>query len=284
MSRLTDGSTGRIFAYAALAYAISWACWLPLALTDRIVVVGGWPTHLPGLLGPAIAAFVVTVLGQGWTGARELAARLVRWRIGWWWLVALSPALMLGISVVVRLIIGEPVPPLAAYGEINGFPTWGVLPVVGLLVVVNGLGEETGWRGFLQPALQQRMRPLLAMLVVAVIWAGWHAPLFAVLTNFRGFDTFTLVGFVIGLACGAIVLGWLYNRTSSILAVAVWHATYNLTSATTASHGLPAAISTTVVIIAAVTLVVADLATHGRVLASHPTGSRKDPQVAGRAD
>jgi membrane protease YdiL (CAAX protease family) len=271
---MSSGSTTRrVLAYAGLAYAISWACWLPLAFTHQIVIVGGWPTHLPGLVGPALAAFVVALLGQGWAGARQLAAHVVRWRIGWWWLVALSPVLMLAVSLGVALVVGEPVPALAAYGELNGFPTWGVLAVIALLVVVNGLGEETGWRGFLQPMLQRRMRPLLAMLVVAGIWAGWHAPLFAILTNFRGFDTVTLVGFVIGLASGAIVLGWLYNRTGSVLAVAVWHGTYNLTSATTASHGLPAAVSTTVVIIAAVTLVVADLATHGRVLAPVPSVS-----------
>ena len=49
----------------------------------------------------------------------------------------------------------------------NGLPQWTVLGVAILLVVVNGLGEEAGWRGFLQPVLQRRMRPVLAVLVVA---------------------------------------------------------------------------------------------------------------------
>ena len=111
------------------------------------------------------------------------------------------------------------------------------------------------------------MRPVLAVLLVAAIWAGWHAPLFLILENYRGFTPATLVGFVIGLASGAVVLGWLYNRTGSVLAAAVWHATYNLTAATTAAHGLLAAISTVAVILAAVGLVVADLMTRGRVLA-----------------
>jgi CAAX protease family protein len=139
--------------------------------------------------------------------------------------------------------------------------------VLVLLVVVNGLGEETGWRGFLQPMLQRVLPPRLAILAVAAIWAGWHAPLFAILTTYRGFTPLTLVGFGIGLTCGAVVLGWLYNRTGSILAVAVWHAVYNMTAATDAAHGLIAAVSTTAVIITAVGLVIADVATHGRVFA-----------------
>jgi membrane protease YdiL (CAAX protease family) len=260
--RSTAAQTGT---FAALAYALSWACWLPLALSHRVVVVGGWPTHLPGLLGPAVAAFTVALLARGGVGVRVLAARVTRWRIGWWWLVAVSPLALLAVSLLAQALVGHSTPSLADFGRINGFPIWGAAGVLVLLVVVNGLGEETGWRGFLQPLLQRSMRPLAAMLVVAVIWACWHAPLFAILTTFRGFTPATLFGFAIGLVCGAIVLGWLYNRTGSVLAVAVWHATYNLTSATDAAHGLPAAVSTTVVIIVATGLVIADLVSHGRV-------------------
>ena len=90
--------------------------------------------------------------------------------------------------------------------------------------------------------------------------------LFAMVDSFRGFDAFTLVGFFIGMMAGAVVLGWLYNRTGSVLAVAVWHAAYNLSSGTAAAEGVPAAISTTIVIIAAIVLVAADVATGGRVL------------------
>jgi membrane protease YdiL (CAAX protease family) len=232
------------------------------------VRVGGWPTHLPGLLGPAAAAVVVTGVVAGRAGVRELAARLTRWRIGWWWLVALSPLALLGIGLALAAATGRSLPRWEEFGRINGFPTWGPLLVLALLLVVNGVGEETGWRGFLQPALQRILPPRPAILAVAVIWAGWHAPLFAILTTYRGFTPLTLVGFGIGLTCGAVVLGWLYNRTGSILAAAVWHAAYNVTAATDAAHGMIAAVSTTTVIIAAVALLIADVATHGRVLAA----------------
>ena len=264
----------RLGGYALVAYLLSWACWLPLALTHRVVHVGGWPTHLPGLLGPAAAAFALTALTLGRTGLRDLAARVLRWRIGWWWLVALSPVALLGLGLAGNALTGTP-----AHGpdlwRINGFPTWGPVGVLALLLVVNGLGEETGWRGYLQPALQRRVRPLTAMLIVALVWAGWHAPLFAILEGYRGFTPLTLIGFLIGLASGAVVLGWLYNRTGSVLAVAVWHATYNLAAATVAARGLIAALSTTAVIGAAVILVIADLRTGGRTLA--PAAHTKGP-------
>jgi membrane protease YdiL (CAAX protease family) len=178
-----------------------------------------------------------------------------------------TPLLVLGLSLVVQAVTGQGIPTLASLGEINGFPSWG-LPGVLVLLLVAALGEETGWRGFLQPALQRRLRPLFAMIVVAIAWAGWHAPLFAIVASYRGFTAVTLIGFSIGLLCGAIVLGWLYNRTGSVLADAVWHATYNVTSATTGAHGLPAAFSTTVVIAAATAGIAHSL---GRRWRQHPS-------------
>lgn len=54
----------------------------------------------------------------------------------------------------------------------------------------------------------------------------------------------------------SIVLAWLYESArASILIVAVWHGTYNLTSATAAGHGTVAAVVSTGVIVWAVVLV-----------------------------
>jgi hypothetical protein len=72
----------------------------------------------------------------------------------------------------------------------------------------------------------------------------------------RDFGAFTAVGFFIGLTAGAIVLTSLCNHTGgSILAVAIWHASYNLSAATTAADGMIAAVSRTLVIFWAVGIV-----------------------------
>jgi len=76
-----------------LAYALSWAWVIPLAVTHQVVDRGqGWPTHYPALFGPAVAAFLVVAATTGRRGIAELLRRVVLWRVGWrWWLVAFSP-------------------------------------------------------------------------------------------------------------------------------------------------------------------------------------------------
>src|SRR4051812_21288172 len=64
-------------AFFLLAYGLSWAYWIPLAIAGVRVGPGSRSTHFPGLFGPAVAAFVVTGLTDGRCGIVALARRLV---------------------------------------------------------------------------------------------------------------------------------------------------------------------------------------------------------------
>jgi membrane protease YdiL (CAAX protease family) len=246
--------------FVVLAFALSWAWVVPFVARGATVVDGrGWPTHLPVLLGPLLAAVVCTATA-GRQALRELASSMLRWRIGWrWWLAAVSPVLALLAVLAVLAVSGADVPTAAAFARFSGVPAaWGLLGVTAVVVVVGGLGEETGWRGYLQPALQRRFGVLPATGLVALAWAAWHAPLFWFIGTYESFPPAMLPVFVGGLAAGSVVLAWLYNRTRSVLACAVWHGTYNLagaTAAATAGTGvISAAIWTFVVGLAAVLL------------------------------
>ena len=243
-----------IAAYAVVAYGLSWAWWLPIAFRHQIVAKGsGWPTHFPGLLGPMIAALAITALMSGRDGVRELGARMFRWRMGarGWELALGTPLFLIAVGLAVdshRSWTGLEI--------FNGLPRIGPLLVWAALVFINGIGEETGWRGFVLPRLRERHGLVGSSLLLALIWGAWHIPLFAILETFRGFNAGTLIGFLIGLACGSLVLAWLYEYTgASILATAVWHGTYNVAAAT-GDSAIRSAIVTTVVILWAVLIVV----------------------------
>jgi membrane protease YdiL (CAAX protease family) len=218
-----------------------------------------------------LAALLVTFNAQGNLGLRDLAKRMVRWRVSlkWWFWAVGSPLLFFGLgAMVVRASTGR-WPVLSSLNRFNGLPAISVFEVWALLTLVDGFGEETGWRGFAIPALQKRFSPLVASLAVALFWALWHIPYFFVIPTYKGFSPAAVIGFVIGLTCGSIVLTWLYNRSGeSILIVAVWHGTYNLVSGTEAVKGTIAAVVSTLVMLQALLLVVCELRAMQRGLPS----------------
>ncbi len=250
-----------LVAFFALAYALSWSWAIPLGVAHLIVRRGeGWPTHYPLLLGPAIAAVLVTAWTMGRPGVRDLLARVARWRVPLrWWLAAVSPAAFLGLALIAMAAAGKALPSVAEFGQYSGTPAIGLVGVL-LLIVVGALGEETGWRGYALPQLQRRFSPLTSSLILAVLWFGWHLPQFFVIATYRNSSPVQYVGFFLGLTCGAVILTWLYNRSEgSILLVAVWHGLYNFVSGTQAATGLLAAVVTTLVMIQAVVLIVLEL-------------------------
>jgi uncharacterized protein len=253
---------GALAAFVALAYVLSWGWMLPLVLSGSEVVAGvGWPTHVPALVGPMAAALLVAGGTGGRAAVQDLLHRMVSARCPLrWWTVALSPVLLL-LAIGTASVLGWTSLDPAGLAQFPGIPAgWGGVGVVATVVLVNGFGEETGWRGYVQPLLQRRHGPLVATLGVAAIWAVWHLPMFLVLASFQSFGPGTLVGWCIGLLSGAVVLAWLYNRSGgSILLVAVWHAGYNLVSATAIGAGFLGAASTVLVILGATVLVVLEL-------------------------
>jgi CAAX protease family protein len=263
----------RFATYVVLAYAFSWTCWLPLVVSGSIVHQGdGWPTDLPGLLGPALAAAITLALVGGRSALADWGRRMVRYRVpAWCWaFIVLTLALGFGTELART---GRLIP--SGTSAYTGAPDLGLALTFLLALVVNGFGEEAGWRGYLADGMLDRHSLLRTASLVALTWAGWHLPLFWVLDSFRGLG-FAVVGWVIGLYAGSVVLTWLYAASGrSILVVASWHTAYNFTSATSAMSGLPAAVTSTAVMVVAAVVVVA-------LLREGSTHDQSDTDLPGR--
>lgn len=94
--------------------------------------------------------------------------------------------------------------------------------------IYGGLSEEPGWRGFALPRLQSKFSPLVASLILGVIWAVWHAP-----GRFGGIEakslTDTLVEWFL-IVLVTIIFTFLFNRTKgSILVTVLIHPAMNTT-------------------------------------------------------
>ena len=242
-----------IIVFTTLAFMFSWGYWGALIGMGLRVTPGSTVSHLPGLFGPALAAIITIAVFEGVAGLRNLGARCVRIPQNWGLagLVILAPMLIVASWFLVREMLGTPYPPVADFwaypGVPPGFGTWGFVLFV---ILMNGYGEEMGWRGYLLENLRNHHGNLRATLIVAAVWLIWHVPLFFLNQSMADLIGPMLIGWVIGLALGAFVLSWIYlTFDKSILIVAIWHIAYNLSVATPATSGIPAAIVSTAVMI-----------------------------------
>jgi len=237
--------------FFVLAISISWSYWLALLVRGEQVRPGSPATHLPGLMGPMIAAVIVTWAAFGRAALLEFLKSAVvlprpRLRNA---LLALSPVLIGGAAFLALAAAGTALPSLEAFGAYPGAPAGISLPLVLLLVLVlNGYGEEAGWRGFATRLLAPRLGRFRATLVVAALWMAWHAPLFWLNAGMQALVGPVLLGWAFGLLCAAFLLAGLYFAShQSVLVVAIWHTLYNFTVATPAGSGAAAAVITTAV-------------------------------------
>lgn len=261
-------------AFFILAYGISWAWWIPMLVTGQRVAPGSSTTHFPGLLGPALAAVIVQAACHGMPGLHALWRRavLVSRPASRFWRYSLSPVGFLALAFVLMRLMSKEPPGVSEFARFSGLPELG-LPVVFVLVLLfGGYGEELGWRGFALERLQLRFGALGGAILLALLWAGWHLPAFGVIQTYREMTPPMIVfGFLLGLTSGSLVLANVGNRTGgSVLAAALWHATYNLTAATSAGGGFISGVTTSCVVLWAIVVVAVELRRDGRSVLAVP--------------
>jgi membrane protease YdiL (CAAX protease family) len=90
----------------------------------------------------------------------------------------------------------------------------------------GGLSEEFGWRGYALPKLQSRWNALASSLILGVIWAAWHIPLWFLAGSSQQGTSFWI--FLANLVLLSILYTWLVNNArGSILVAVVFHAISN---------------------------------------------------------
>lgn len=228
-----------LYSFLLLAFGIAWIAWVPAAVLGSMDP--RWqladPVFALSLFacGPTFAGLILTGVLEGRSGVVALLKRTIQWRFGvrWYLFVLLSPAaLLLAGGYLRQLAGGAPVAFSAAliHTVAPGFNPWAILPVIFIGGLLGGpLNEEIGWRGFALPYLQRRMSPLMATLLLGVVWGAWHVPLFF-LPNTTQIGQ-PLLPFLAGILANSFYYTWVYNRTGgSVLSAILLHAAFNTSS------------------------------------------------------
>jgi uncharacterized protein len=124
------------------------------------------------VIGPALAAFaVVGATGRKGAIGDWLVTSLRQVRFSLWWAL-LPPSALL---VVTTGYVAAGVSWLQLTNVLAGrWPTLLIFYAFHILLI--GLLEEFGWRGWLLPKVVEKASPFVATLLVALVWSIWHLP------------------------------------------------------------------------------------------------------------
>ncbi|MDJ1136966.1 CPBP family intramembrane glutamic endopeptidase, partial [Streptomyces iconiensis] len=211
--------------FMALAFLVSWASWF------AAIGIGGSamtaPTVLPylfGAFGPLIAALVIRI--RRVRRGEPVPEHVVRFRRK---TLLLAPLLMVLASATVLAAVllayaaGEPA---LSLDDVKGVMKDAGGPAAFLVsMVISGpLSEEPGWRGTAYPRMRASMGRFQVGVVLGVIWAVWHLPLFFIngtVQNGLGLNSPSGVLFAVSAVPMAMLTAYAYERAGVVAAMAV---------------------------------------------------------------
>ncbi|MRR23957.1 CPBP family intramembrane metalloprotease [bacterium] len=213
-----------------LAFLISWAV-VTIAFIANQFFVNKGPVSSPLVVLVAVSslpvAFIVNLVYTRYPVVRGFKLKSHRSGVSLRWIIIaflIFPILTV-FSALIGRIAGHESPSLSTLPA-TGFALAGMYGIKFLsqFFFFNGTGEEAGWRGFALPRLQAKTAPLVAGLILALVWVPWH--LFLWISEGREVLTLSFwAGSYLLHIPSAIVLCWVYNRScGSILAAGIAHA------------------------------------------------------------
>lgn len=208
-----------------ITFAITWPCFSAVAaLSAGTPALAGLRILLLflGIFAPSLVALSLTARAEGSAGVMELLRRLVQWRVRARWYVfavAYMAAIKLGVALLHRI--------LAGVWPRFGNDAWYIIILATIFSVAVGgqAGEEIGWRGYALPRLASHFGYAGASVILGVIWALWHLPLFFV----PGASTYgqSFLVYTLQVTALSVAIAWLYEHTSGSLLTMLMHSAVN---------------------------------------------------------
>jgi membrane protease YdiL (CAAX protease family) len=206
-------------------YLLSWGIWLWVDGTGQELSGGIGLIALAGAFAPSFVGLLCSGIVDGWNGIRALLRRVIAWRVHWsvYLAVFLGPLLFAITPICINTLLGGPVP---QWKGLLLLPA--LLPTALKMLLIGGLTEELGWRGFCLPALRQQRGRLVASLVIGLVWGLWHLPIYSLPTLGTPLPAGQLIKFILGTVPLAIFFTALAEHSRDSVWIAIlFHAWTN---------------------------------------------------------
>jgi len=178
--------------------------------------------YLFGGFVPSLLAIFLTWKKEGLSGLCILGRRILQFKLGRCWYVFTFLIVIAGTAgqLTINKLLGN---------NFNGYLFWAQLGSFLPLLILGPLSEEIGWRGYALERLRTRWNALTSSLIVGLVWALWHLPLFMMVGTSQHELGIPFIGFLVTFMASSILYTWLYNNTKQSLWSAIllhWLFTY----------------------------------------------------------
>ncbi len=206
----------RIEKYLDITFSITWSCWCLLAVVEspeyffKYLGYSSIPLHIIGGFAPFMA--VLTTEGEKST-INYMAQRFKHHTNDF-------------IKYLLIFVIAE----IALFGLSSmclntQLQLWHIPIVLLQAIFIYGGNEELGWRGYMQPILEESMPFPVATMVTGIIWSLWHIPLWFVYGSSQqnmSFLLFMILGIILSFWFAAF-----YKKTESVFGCSILHGLTN---------------------------------------------------------
>ncbi|TFF97080.1 MAG: CPBP family intramembrane metalloprotease [Promethearchaeota archaeon] len=224
--------------YFIFTYIWSWSFWIPAVLLRKNVF--DFPNFLLlglGGLGPFIVSISLTYFKEDREVWRDFWKRVIDVRrIGFVWLaVAIFMApLVCSLGIITGILFNGVFPSFETAVEYLSNPI-GFIFYLFFVFIYGPLPEEFGWRGYALDRLQKKWNALYSSLILALLWALWHWPMFFMVGTYQSGEQSIgslrfWIDYCLGITVNTILMTWVYNNTKrSILSAVLYHFMMNFT-------------------------------------------------------
>jgi membrane protease YdiL (CAAX protease family) len=203
---MENNTKSKIVKFLSLTFCISWLCWGSIIAANQFGLLP-YGTPLAMILfviggnGAPIASYILLKKWGEIDGFKAFLKRNFAFKTSIW-----HYGLILILGAIYFII------PILLASTNRKMPIYSGIFLIPMMIIGGGL-EEIGWRGILQPYLETFNSFFTSTIIVSVIWAVWHLPLWFIRGTSQFNTSFLMFGAaVLGIAFSLAVIRRITNN------------------------------------------------------------------------
>ena len=208
---IMNNNVGFPFRFFLITFIWSWIIWTPLVLgslniisiPDNLLSILTIPIIMLGVFGPLAGAMFAIYQEKGKGSSRKYLRSFLDFNIGW--KSYIIPIIIFGGSTFIAWFLPE----LLGEKRLSMLlpSIWIFIPYLLMMILLGGGQEEFGWRGYALPLLENKFGIWFANVILGIIWAFWHIPLWFITGTSQTYMNFG--GFILLMVGYSFILSWI---------------------------------------------------------------------------